>query len=74
LGGSAAASTDVMVKIWWNKAGADQELLLITHGDSDQGNLGIQKTGDGIKKIRIELVNDTEGALELGAFWHGIEE
>ena len=55
--GSGAYLDDTTVCLTWDPDGTP-DILACTHGDSDIA-LDIQITGDGVKKLRLELINDT---------------
>lgn len=67
--GSAAYLPDAVVSIIWDPDGTP-EILDLTHGDKD-ADVGVDITGDGIKVLRISLLNDTNTTQILGAHWEG---
>lgn len=65
--GSAAQVPGTVVKLIWDPAGAN-ETIAATHGDVSMV-LAKPVTGDGSKKVRILLENDTGNVETIGGQW-----
>lgn len=74
VGGSAGIIIDTSVQIWWDKGGAEEDLIFSSHGDSIQHEIGVKKTGDGIKKVEIILTNDLGQQDCIGGYFKGEED
>ena len=68
LGANSSAAPDTNACIVWDPDGTP-EILLSSYGDVVQTNLAIERLGDGVKKIRIHLVNDLTEPAYIGGFW-----
>lgn len=69
--GNAGFSADTTVKLVWDYDGTPQ-ILCITHGSIIQKSVG-EITGDGVKKLAIVLVNDSNTPIDLGGSWEAWE-
>ena len=63
--GSAAFRDDTTVSLIWDRGGAGETVVALTHGSMERG-LGFQCPGDGAKKLAIVLQNDSDAAQQLG--------
>ena len=63
--GNACFNSSVKVEITFG-----DEVLFVTHGESIW-NIDKELTGDGTKKVRISLVNDSDFAETIGGYWMG---
>jgi hypothetical protein len=75
VGGNASISPETVVQIIWDEGGAQEGILLSTHGDAVQdiyccGGL----VGDGTRKLKIKLKNDQDVADIMGGFYMGYED
>ena len=66
-GASAVLSTEVTIT--WNPAGTP-DIIFMTHGDADH-KCNKSFVGNGVKVLRIKLVNDQIVTDVLGGFWKG---
>ena len=66
--GESGLSPDSAICIVWDKTGAN-ELVYTTHGAGHDDLAAHEVIGDGAKKVTIELVNNSDAALTLGAGW-----
>ena len=71
VGGNAGLSEDSVIQIIWNPGGADEEIILATHGDASQEIFSKSFAGDGTKKLRIKLTNDKSVSDYIGGYWIG---
>lgn len=70
IGGTASpAAVDTHFEIVWDPAGANT-ILLATYANSVQSSL-LQFTGDGVKVMRIKLVNTDLHSKFLGGYFVG---
>lgn len=67
--GADGAGADTCVKIVWDYGGTE-EILLASTGDVDQ-KTSIELTADGVKKLAIKLINDSNAPVAIGGFWTG---
>jgi hypothetical protein len=72
LGGNAFGSIDSQVRVAWDLGGDQEEVMLVTHGDTVQ-KTGKVFVGDGVKKLTIELSNNTGVAQSMGGYYLGLE-
>ena len=63
--GSADPTRDTEVCIVWDRGGAGEEKVVLTHG-STVSNVGREFTGDGVKKLSSCLINDSNDTIGLG--------
>jgi len=66
--GSSAPQTTACI-IW--DADGEPQYLISTYGETNQSNLNIHLLGDGVKILRIKLINDLTESAYVGAFWQG---
>ena len=69
-GASASSAPQTTTAIIWDADG-DPEYLLSTYNETNQSNINLTLTGDGVKILRIRLINDLTEVAYLGAFWQG---
>lgn len=67
VGGNAAMKDSVHVKVLF-----DTTVLFCTHGDSVQ-ECTTNITGDGSKKLKISLVNDSLGSETIGGYYKAVQ-
>jgi len=67
LGGSGGLSTDIRVEIIWDPDGSN-EILFSTHSSIEESTT-IIRAGNGTKKCRIRLINDTSLSATFGAHY-----
>jgi hypothetical protein len=70
--GQSSVSPDTIICIFWDKDGGEEDLLFTAHGEGLIDLPRIQKTGDGVKKVKIILGNDLTQAEWLGCGWEAI--
>jgi hypothetical protein len=73
FGGDSSRDNDIKVEIWWDKTGAQEEILFSTHGDVAAQRTIKEVSGNGTRKVQIRLTNDTATAETIGAYWIGEE-
>ena len=61
---------DVKVEVIWDADG-NPEILFATHGTIDEHLDGLELVGNGSKKLRIKLTNDSASSETIGACWCG---
>lgn len=66
FGGCAANSQDVKIEITFGEM-----ILFATHGTA-MFSYNIKITGDGVKQLKIRLVNDTVQPETIGGYYKGI--
>jgi hypothetical protein len=66
--GESGSSPDTAICVIWDPAGVNK-LLYTTHGAGHDKLVNETVTGDGTKKVTIELVNNTNSSVTLGAGW-----
>lgn len=71
MGGDAVFDRDIKVEIIWDATGTPEKIFA-THGSTLQKSL-LELSGDGTKKIRIKLTNDSSSSETIGGFWIGQE-
>jgi hypothetical protein len=67
--GQAGSSPDTVVSLFWDKGGADEQLLFCTHSASVDQEIAFEVTGDGTKKLTICLQNNQLTSDLLGLGW-----
>ena len=68
LGGNGCQSNEVKVEIKF-----DSDVLFVTHGDSIQNPEDLEITGDGSKKLSINLVNDSSVTETIGGYYKAVD-
>ena len=68
LGGNGCQNNEVKVEIKF-----DTEVLFVTHGDSIQMPEQLIRTGNGSKKLVINLVNDSSVTETIGGYYKAVE-
>ena len=63
--GSADPQRDTEVCIVWDRGGAGEEKVVLTHG-STVSPVGREFVGDGVKKMSICLINNSNDSADLG--------
>ena len=66
--GESANTPETAICITWDKTGADV-LLYTTHTSGTDNYVDYTVTGDGTKAIKIELINNSNSAVTMGAGW-----
>jgi hypothetical protein len=71
IGGNARGTNNSNVEVIWDPDG-ENRVLMATYGDSrvpsEEALLG-----DGVKKVRIQITNNTAVALAMGGWFAGVE-
>ena len=67
VGGNSCFHDDVKIQVCF-----DDECLFSTHGDDMQA-VEIELEGDGVKKLTIDLVNDSINSETVGGYYEGQE-
>jgi hypothetical protein len=67
-GGDCSNTPETSVCIVWDPGGSEQEIILSTYRDAKHHSIGKEYTGNGTRKLRINLVNDLGEATYLGGF------
>jgi len=68
---SSSSAPETVVHICWDPGG-DDEVIISSYGEAYHRELNVNKTGDGIKIMRISLVNDLTEPSFLGGFWQAV--
>ena len=68
IGGDAGNTPDTLVCIVYDHGGADEKILLATHGDASRP---IDELLDGGKDVKIILDNDAAASESMGGWWRG---
>ena len=71
IGVSSSTAPDTVCCITWDADGTP-EILISSYAESDQHDVNIVLTGDGVKILRMTLTNDLTETAYLGAFWQGV--
>lgn len=71
IGVSSSSVPDSVVCLLWDPAG-DNDVIISGHSEVVQRDVDLELLGDGIKILRICLVNDLTEPTYMGAFWQGI--
>lgn len=67
-GVSSSSAPQTVVHIDWDPDGSP-EVIISSYGEANHSNINRTYIGDGVKKMRINLVNDLAEPSFLGAFW-----
>jgi len=70
VGGDSIFSPEGHIEIIINPNGVN-EILFLTYGSIIQTNLNKKIIGDGVKILRIKLINDSTSTHVLGGFFQG---
>lgn len=71
FGGCAVLSNDIKVEIIWDATGTP-EILFVTHGVVPEQHTIRELEGNGTKKLRIKLINDSSQTETFGGHWIGL--
>lgn len=71
VGVSSSSVPSTVVCILWDPAG-DNEVIISGHSETAQRDVDIELIGDGIKILRMCLVNDLTEPTYMGAFAQGV--
>lgn len=66
--GESGNSPETSVAIIWDASGVN-DLIYVTHEHGIDTYVNKKFTGDGVKKITIKLVNNSNSSVMLGAGW-----
>ena len=69
-GVSSSSAPQTVVHICWD-AGGTPQILISSYGEANHHGINETFIGDGIKILRISLINDLTEPSFLGAFWEG---
>ena len=69
-GVSSSAAPQTAALIVWDVIGTP-EILMSTYAETSQTNLNKTLIGDGVKILRISLVNDLSESVHMGGYWQG---
>lgn len=67
VGVSSSAVPSSVVCIQWG-----DEIIISGHSEVVHNDIGVELLGDGIKILRICLINDLTEPTYMGGFWQGI--
>ncbi len=73
LGCSSSSTPDTVTCIVWDADGTP-EILMSSYNEARHDNVNIEIVGDGIKVLRICLINDLTEPTYMGGFWEGTEQ